>query len=339
MDHRGKRLTIDFTGLCVFVTNEPEGTLKAILAQDPKCGAMGEAAMAGGKSKPMDHGQGRKTSRTQKAEMPMRHRPILSFDAKYLSDFDGLSKMQAIQLPNGDQILSWNLENRIVTMPRWKGAYPDRIVRCQSKADLPMFPRDLPSEMDVRWIPSLKVVTGAERILPVYTSDDPSQGGKNRNMALAARFDLDAGYLFSNAEVNRRGPMDLWEFKNGKEGPHTQYLGDTLRLELHSAALPKVVLEARAFGNSSDVEKLVLKPQEGRLEIAVTNFPEDVMPGKPLAHFPIYYELLDNPLRTPEPTMSGKAPAYRPRPSAGKGVEHAVAHNLQQVKCTPGMVP
>jgi hypothetical protein len=31
-----------------------------------------------------------------------------------------------------------------------------------------------------------------------------------RGSSLAARFDIGAGYLFANAEVNRRMPMDCW---------------------------------------------------------------------------------------------------------------------------------
>src|SRR5262245_37705624 len=175
MDHRGNRLTIDFTGLCVFVTNEPEGTLKAILAQDPKCGGMDDAAAmedaaAMAKGMKMAHANGKGKHQAGKHDMPMKHRPILTFDAKYLHRFKGKSKMQAVQLPNGDQMISWNLENRIVTMRKWKGAYPERVVRCQPGNYLPPFPRDPMAEMDVRWIPSLSLVTGAKRVLDVYTS-------------------------------------------------------------------------------------------------------------------------------------------------------------------------
>lgn len=357
MDHRGNRLTIDFTGLAVFVTNAPQGKLRVLLAQataesgahaEGGATAMGEAMTKGMPVAPeadADRGKGKKVDQAamDQAAMvhaaPMRHLPIVSFDAKYLHQFVGKSKVPVIQLPNGDQIASWSVENRILTMQKWTDAYPDEVVRCQEGGDLPWYPRDPMAEMDVRWVPSLKVVTGSDQIRSDYLSNDPSQGGKDP--AIAARFDLDSGYLFSHAEVNRRQPMDLWDFEvgNGKPQTHTQYLGDTLRLELHSATTDLVVLEARAFGDFGDVERLELQPQGGRLEIAVTNFPEELQPGVPLGHFHYYYDLLDKPQRRPDPQPSGKTPADYPVPPANKGVARGLAYSIQQVKCTPGMVP
>jgi hypothetical protein len=309
------QVTIDFTGLCVFVTNAPQHKLKVILARDPK---------------------GR-----------MMHRPIVSFDVASLSQFQGRTPMQVVQLPSGAQIASWDVQDRILRLRDWSCAYPSWVKVCRGGDRLPPMPPDPSAEMDARWVPSLKTVSESGKVLPVYLQDNPKPA--KRGSSLAARFDIGAGYLFANAEVNRRMPMDCWEFGGGGK-VHRQYLADSMRLELKSHTSEPLVIEAYRFGSPSvPAETLELLPANGRIELAVSNLP-DALPGSEahavhsaglgdeMPHFGIYYTLLDNPKRRPIPKRAAGSWPVVPAPPMGE-VMHAVMHGVQPVKCTPGMVP
>jgi hypothetical protein len=326
------RLTIDFTGLCVFVTNDskdPKG-LKVILARDP--------------------------------DGKMVHRPVLSFHVKYFARFTGKAAMQVIQLPNGDQIASWDLSHRVLRLKEWEDSYPKRVTVCRGKPPLPECPPDPATEMDARWIPSLKTVSGSGEVIAEYLGDDPPSSGTS---ALAARFDSQSGYLFSNFEINHRSPMEPWRFKD-KGIDHAQYLADTARLELRSMSVkePVVAFEASVLGAKAErkLERLELRPQDGRIEVSISNLPETLperdeksgmwraskaggmAPGKGMQHFALYYNLLKNPKWRPIPVpvkdYSYKAMALsRSANRDSGGVMHADAHGVAPVKCTPGMVP
>jgi hypothetical protein len=309
------QVSIDFTGLCVFVTNAPNHRLKVILARDPA-----------GK---------------------MVHRPIVSFDVASLSHVEGRLPIQVIQMPDGAQIASWNVQDRILRLKDWSCAYPSWVKVCRGDDRLPSYPPDPSTEMDARWVPSLRTVSDSSKVLPVYLQDNPkpSKGATS----LAARFDIGAGYLFANAEVNRRSPMECWEFDCGSR-VHRQYLADSMRLELRSHTSEPLVIEAYRFGNLSDpAETLELLPSNGRIALAVSNLP-DALPGSEahaahssmhgdgMPHFGIYYTLLDRPKRRPIPTRSSRPCAAVAAPAAGE-VMNADMHGVAPVKCTPGMVP
>ena len=317
------RLTIDFTGLCVLVTNDPSKELKVILACDPM------------QAHGMEH-------EMEKDREKMVHRPILSFNVKFFSRFTGDTPIQVIQLPNGDQVASWDLSNRIVRMKEWDDAHPGDLRVCRGNSALPRCPPDPASEMDLRWIPSLKEVSGSGEVIPEYLTEDPRPA--NGATALAARFDCPAGYLFANAQVNRQSAMKPWNFKGDKGIVHTQYLADSARLELQSSATGKVTFEAFAFGKDRQKasETLELYPKEGRLEISISNLPVTLPKGptKGMPHFSIYYALLKNPGQQPtlEPASDPCYKAATTSRSAG-AVLNAHPFGVYPIKCTPGMVP
>jgi hypothetical protein len=319
------RLTIDFTGLCVLVTKDAPKGLKVILACAPMEKEAKEHAM------PMA-GEG------------MVHRPILSFNVKYLSRFKGKTPIQVIQLPNGDQIASWDLSNRIVRMKEWSGAYPRDLRVCRGTASLGTCPADPVSEMDLRWIPSLKEVSGSGEVIPEYLTEDPRPA--SGATALAARFDCPAGHLFANALVNRQADMKPWSFKVANKPVHTQYLADSARLELQSSVTGRVTFEAFAFGRDRQTasETLDLMPKEGRVEISISNLPVTLPKGDSrdvgMQHFSIYYSLLKNPRRRPEVSQVSHARYKTAAVSRSPGaVLNAHPHGIYPIKCTPSMVP
>ncbi len=307
MEHR---VTVDFTGLCVFVTKNVPERLSVILAADPKGG--------------------------------MRHRPILSFNVRNAGAFSAASVDQVIQLPDGSQIASWRLDKRIVRLKGGRGAHPGKIVLCGGGAPKARCPQDPVSEMDLSWVPSLKRVCGEGKVDPVYLSDNPvPHHGKS---ALAARVDLDCGYLYANAEVNRQAPAEFWTFSDGTGPGVAQYLADTVRLEMIASPDVPVVVEVSRFGGGS-TETLELHPWNDRIEMAITNLP-NAMPSHgghatSMPHFGIYYELLDPaPQHKPIPSrLEGSTCREQPATAAPMSVVEVGIQGVHPVKCTPGMVP
>jgi hypothetical protein len=331
------RLTIDFTGLCVLVTNDPSRDLKVILACDPM-----QENGKGTAGKMAREKMGKKKGETM-AHEKMVHRPLLSFHVKYFSRFHGKTPMQVIQLPNGDQIASWDLSNRIVRMKKWgPTAYPSDIHVCTGTANLPTCPSDPTTETDMRWIPSLMQVSGSGTVFPEYLSEDPRPA--SGATALAARFDCPAGHVFANAQVNRQSDSRPWKFKGTGRRDYSQYLADSARLELQSSATDVVTFEAFTFGKGrhQPSETLELLPKEGRLEVCISNLPV-ILPEseqKTMQHFGIYYALLEGAKQTPIPKVDEAPRSKSVRPSRSSGaVINAHPFGVYPVKCSPGMVP
>jgi hypothetical protein len=261
---------------------------------------------------------------------------------KYFSRFDGKTPIQVIQLPNGDQIASWDLSNRIVKMKEWSDAVDPREIHvCKGTTKLPTCPPNPASEMDMHWIPSLMQASGSGTVFPEYLSEDPRPA--SGATALAARFDCPAGHVFANAQVNRQSDMTPWKFK-GARPDYSQYLADTARLELLSHKTAPVTFEAFTFGKERQEpsETLELHPKEGRLEVSISNLPV-TLPGrrlKTMPHFGIYYALLKGTKQKPIPEVADDPRSKSVRPSRSSGaVINAHPFGIQPIKCTPGMVP
>jgi hypothetical protein len=302
-----QRVTIDFTGLCVFATKNVPERLSVLLAADPS------------------------------GQMP--HRPILSFDVRNLGTFSGMSVDQVIQMPDGTQVASWSLDKRLVTVKAGKSAQPDKVVLCGPGKPKSRCPQNPVSEMDLCWVPSLAHVSGKGDIDPVYLSDSPPHGAKS---ALAARLDFDCGSLFANAAVNRRATASYWVFDDGAGGKVEQYLADTVRLEFQAGMDEPLTIQAATIGGNS-TETLVLHPWNDRIEMSITNLPVMLpMPGMPqstMPHFAMYYELLKPaPHHKPTPTTSEGA-TCGPMAPAARAVSPGGLRGVYPVRCTPSQSP
>lgn len=302
-----QRVSIDFTGLCVFATKNVPERLSVLLAADPS---------------------GR-----------MRHRPILSFDVRNLGSFSGMSVDQVIQLPDGTQIASWSLDQRLVTFKAGKSAQPDKVVLCGAGKPKSRCPQNPVAEMDLGWVPSLAHVSGHGDIDPVYLSDHPPHGGKS---ALAARLDFDCGSLYANAAVNRRSPAAYWTFDDGAGGKVEQYLADTVRLELQSGQGEALTIQAAAIGGHG-TETLELHPWNDRIEVSITNLPVMLpapgMPQSTMPHFALYYALLKPaPKHQPCPTTS-EVSTCGPMAPAARAMTAGAPRGVYPVKCTPSQSP
>ena len=305
------RISVDFTGLCVFSTLNVPDRLSVLLAADPK-----------------GH---------------MRHRPLLSFNVRNHKLFQGKTMSEVIQLPDGRQIASWDLNGRIVRFRQGGSTRPKNVVLCGGGAPATRMPQNPRAELDLCWVPSLTRIAGATEVNKMYLEDKPlPRSGKS---ALAARVDIDRGHLFANAAVNRLQPEEWWTIPTASGEPLRQYLADTVRLEIDVDSGADLEIEATRFG-SRDKETLTLEPVDKKIELVITNLP-DVLPAtavqpKDMMHFGLYYELLDPiPRKKPIPTLSKASGRNKSMPAHehGMGMESAVTHGVHPVKCTPGIIP
>jgi hypothetical protein len=253
-------LTIDFSGLCTFVTNDMPEMLRVILLQDTK----GHAA----------------------------HAPRLTFDVRDLADFTGDGISQVIQLADGTQLASWDLSGKILALGAIEGAPKSKY--CGPAKPPADAPRDALEEMAFCWVPSLGLMGGVGggkgAVVPEkYLGPDPGLKGP-----VAARFDTPHGYLMSNVQANRTMPKEVWEFGPGKQ----QYLAEAVRLEIREIGEKEkeIELTAKKF-DGGDGGTLKLKPHSGSISVSLTNLPRDVRHHSECKlndHFKMYYELFDS---------------------------------------------
>jgi hypothetical protein len=308
------KIGIDFTGLCVFSTKQPKRVSALLVADTVK---------------------------------HMRHRPLLSFNVRNHKMYTGGAMSEVIQLPDGRQIASWDLEGRIVTLKTAGNASPKELVPCGGGVPKTRMPQDPRAEMDLCWVPSLKRITGVGDIDSLYFSPNPVPG--SGESALAARVDLDQGFLFANASVNRQQPAQCWKIPTVSGGPLEQYLADTVRLEIDvetkAEADKLLVIEASRFGGR-DTETLTLEPVDDKIEFSITNLPVELPQTSALPremmHFSLYYQLL-GPVPNGDKLIpmlmgdGGQMPQAPPEHS--KGVERAAIEGVYPVRCTPSMQP
>jgi hypothetical protein len=304
------RISVDFTGLCVFSTMNVPKRLSVLLATDPR-----------------GH---------------MRHRPILSFNVRNHKFFQGKTMSEVIQLPDGRQIASWDLNGRIVSLRTGGSTRPKKVVLCGGGPPATRMPQNPRAELDLCWVPSLTRIAGSSELNSIYLEDKPvPRSGKS---ALAARVDIDRGHLFSNAAVNRLQPTEWWTIPTASGEPLRQYLADTVRLEIDVDSDALLEIDATRFGGR-DTETLTLEPVDKKIELVITNLP-DVLPSpavqqKEMMHFGLYYELLDPiPRRKPIPTLSGASGRKSmPTHAHSMGMEGVATQGVHPVKCTPGIIP
>ncbi len=271
-------LTIDFTGLCTFVTNDAPEWLRVILLRDTTGAAP--------------------------------HAPRLTFDVRDKLDFKGTDSISnVVQLPNGAQIASWDLSGKILELSGVDTGTPNTVLCCGPKTPEAEEPRDPPEELNFCWVPSLERLCGKGEVKPAFKGDDPGLNGP-----VGARFDTKRGFLFSNAEVNRTlQPGGVFEFQPGGK---RQYLSDAVRLEIRG--LTKAVeLKAKTFGGQ-EVGVLRLETKKNKaIALSLTNLPV-LMPENAeehhehgagaINHFKMYYGLLDQApasFPVPEPAVAG----------------------------------
>jgi hypothetical protein len=322
------KISIDFTGLCVFATKNVPDRLSVLLAGDPKKGA----------HHPADD-----------PKKDTRHRPLLSFNVRNLEVFSGESSVEVIQLPDGSQIASWGLDGKIVTLTPGREALPKKVTLCGGGVPKSRFPQDPQAEMDLCWVPSLGRITGQD-VDPVLLDKNPVRSPGPS--ALVARVDINHGFLFANAAVNRQQPASCWTIRTLSGQSLEQYLADTVRLEIDGQDGELLVFTATPFGGGP-IETLALEPVDGRIALSITNLPE-VLPDHRMEmasmdHFSAYYGLLDRmPKDQPVPTRSGRIPDTGKTPPAHHvesprahtmGPDTAVAEGIYPVKCSPGMLP
>jgi len=294
-------ITIDFTGLCVFVTNNPP-TLSVILATDP--------------------------------DKEMKHRPVLSMNVRNVAKVENGSFDHVIQLPNGEQIASWRLDGRIVRFKGEEKAYPRGIVLHGMGIPSIPCPEDPASERELCWVPSLKRASGEGNVKAIYLKSKPiPEVGEN---ALAARVDLTRGFVYANAEVNRRSPIESWSFPKAHGADFSQYLADTVRLEMRPEPGKLPSIEIVNFKTGA-IQSIYLDSNQQLTELSITNFPEakheHPQSTEKLEHFRIYYRLLD-------PTPKNQPIPERPKSTSGPGhVMTVEAFGIRPIKCTPGLVP
>src|SRR5262249_30557307 len=299
------RVTIDFSGLCLFATKNVPERLSVLLGADSS----------------------------------ERHRPLLSFDVRNLAGFSGRTVEQVIQMPDGTQVASWSLDKRLVTVKAGKSAAPHKVVLCGGGERKSRLPQNPLSEMDLCWVPSLKRISGKGDINPVYLSDHPvPHPGKP---VLAARLDFQCGYLYSNAAVNRLSPAVAWSFNGGEGRKIEQYLADTVRLEFQADADETVQIEAVPFDGHS-AETLELRPWNDHIQLTISNLPDKLPPpgmsGSTMPHFAIYYEFLKpipNNRPTPNALEGSMHGSMKPTARAAAHVT-AMPRGVHPVKCTPG---
>jgi len=311
------KISVDFTGLCLFATKKVPKRLSVLLARDTMKG--------------------------------MEHRPLLSFDIRNLRLFNGASKIEVIQLPDGRQIAIWNLDGKLITLNAGAGALPGDVTLCRGKTGEAPFPEHPWEEMDLRWVPSLGRITGQD-LNPIYLEDKPVLG--TETCALSARLDINRGFLFSNAAVNRLQPPECWTIPTVSGKPIVQYLADSVRLEIDGEDKAKederiLTITASSFGGG-DTETLELIPDDrNKIEISITNFPQVLpkhdMPMTTMPHFGAYYDLLnkapDQPLIPVREDAQGQPLMPMPPSAPGKGVHTAMAQGIFPAKCSPGMTP
>jgi len=295
-------LTIDFAGLCTFVTNDAPEWLRVILLRDAK------------------------------ERFP--HAPRLTFDVRNLDQFTGSDISQVVQLPGGEQIASWNLEGKIVELGGLVDGdgSPSRVACCGPAPAPREKPADPLDELNFYWVPSLGQLCGVRDVAPAHIGNNPGGDGS----PVGARFDTKRGYLFSNAEVNRTTTDGgVWEFG---QGGHRQYLADTVRLEVRNLAASRVEIKARTFAGA-DAGALRLKPFAERIGLTLTNLPQQLPDTQQahdvMHHFDLYYDVLvTQPIARPIPQLGGGAPSPHHATTAAQPV-----WGIFPVRCTPSQTP
>jgi hypothetical protein len=292
-------LTIDFAGLCTFVTNGMPESMRVILLRDTS----GQAA----------------------------HAPRLTFDVRDREQFTGSDIAQIVQLPDGRQIASWDLSNKIVALSVDDGS-PSNVAYCGPRVPPSDAPRDPLEELNFSWVPSMGrmggVGNGKAEVAAKYLTNDPGANGP-----VAARFDTQRGFLCSNAQVNRLTAEGVWTFGGGKQ----QYLSDTARLEVRGIQAPSIRFTAKMFGGADAGYLELRSPSGSPIAVSLSNLPIELPDAHSHAgfeHFTMYYDLFV------------PAPAARPVPKSLAGAAdphgggaHGMVQGIFPMRCTPSQTP
>jgi hypothetical protein len=287
-------LTIDFAGLCTFVMNGAPERLQVLFVRDKS----GQA----------------------------KHAPRLTFDVLDRQSFEGDGISQVVPLPDGRQFASWDLTGKILELSLGDGS-PSAIKICGPEAPQDVKPRDPLEELNFSWVPSLGGMGGVGNgkgavVAAHYLTDDPGAKG-----AVAARFDTQRGFLFSDPRVNRMYVEDVLSFAPGKQ----QYLSEAVRLEVRGIQAQSICFKAKKFGGAA-AGSLCLESKHGSpIAVTLSNLPTE-FPAEHeqhgAHHFNLYYDLFE-----PAP-----APSERPVPKP-PGDHHGMPQGIFPARCTPSQTP
>ena len=164
----------------------------------------------------------------------------------------------------------------------------------------PRRPTDADGWRDLRFIPSMKALTGDGRIDPALIAVDGSPLARLPR-GVAARVVLDTGRLEAGPPTEDLHRGEVFEFRSAGMVPALrQAMTDTVRWSLDADATAVIVEIAPVAGGA--VKRLVFNPSGASYDLFVSNLPtEDGFPDSPhvhahetaaVVHFGAYYELL-----------------------------------------------
>ncbi len=210
-------------------------------------------------------------------------------------------------LPGADQIGLWDLtgsEIRIRVQGR-EGTGLELYRPAQGQTSWPQPPNDIndpKSWRDLRFVPSMKTLTGDGRIDPALIAPDQA-ASTSLPRAVAARIHLDFGRLEAGIPSQEIHRDDIFEFRGtGAEPRHRQAMTDSMRWSLEADSATVVVEIIPVAGGP--IKRLVLKPSATPHSLFVSNLPAENMPHDvhhamgteqmAALHFGAYYKLLMN---------------------------------------------
>lgn len=277
------------------------------------------------------------------------HRPVLTFNMRHfvsLSAKERLTrKLEVVQLPDGEQIGSWELENKIVSLNRLPEAVPGKVNLLGDHLSGGVAPADPADELGIRWIPSVARAAGEKevRVRERYLGNNPrgsSEGGGTPDERVLARFDMAQGYVYASARVNELREPDIWKFMDDQGVTMTQFIAETARCEVRRLPPGGIQIAAFPFGKPAEVETLTLKPWDDAIRMTLTNLPpvDQLRPGD-FPHFKAYYDLLRTaPPRTPVPVRTEESPLPPPPGEDGPG-SHVSPRGVRPIMCSPCCFP
>lgn len=282
----------------------------------------------------------------------VKHRPVLTFNMRHFVSLSGAKKavtrmLEVIQLPDGEQMGSWELESKIAAVKHQPAAVPGKVKLLGGHRSGAVSPSDPTEEFGLQWIPSVARATGESdvRIREHYLGNNPrrpsEEGGGTPDDRVLARFDVPQGFVYSSARVNELREPDIWKFMDEHGVTATQFIAETARCEVRHLPADTIQIDAFPFGRPAEVETLILRAWDDAIRMTLTNLPpvDRLRPGD-FPHFEAYYGLLSRtPERTPIPVLTDESPA--PPPPAGEdGPGSRVGtRGVRPIMCSPCCYP
>jgi hypothetical protein len=290
-------LSIVFTGLCALVTDGERAPGQVLLVDTRGIGEIGGVVLP-------------------------EHAPTLVANLGILTNAESSRPSRVVTAwPSGagagaagvDQIGLWDLRGSEVRI-RVRGREGTGLELYQPAPGASSWPKppgedDRESWRDLRFVPSMKTLTGDGRIDPALVAVDGAASSLPRGVA--ARILLDSGRVEGSMPSLGNHGRDVYEFRGARPGPtHRQALTDTIRWSLVGESTAVVIEIAPLDGGP--VKHLVLAPSATPQGLFISNLPAENVPHDihhamsdeemGVLHFGAYYQLLMNdPIDKPLP--------------------------------------